>query len=434
MALLLILLLIVLNGVFSLSEIALVSARKSRLEAEAGAGNEQAAAALQLAQSPSQFLAAVQIGITLVGILTGAFGEARLTQRVQGLVARVPALGPHSGTIATVLVVGLITYLSVVVGELLPKRIGLANPEGVAKRVAGPMRWLARLATPAIWLLNVSSNALFKLLRIKPQESQVTEEEIQALVQEGAATGVVQAIEQDIVQNAFRLGDQQVSQLMTSRPDIVWLDAAADSATLRQVVLGHKLSVYPIGEGSLDHALGTVRSEELLSDNLDQQLGRLRELSQEALYLSATTPAYHALRLFQQSHRHHALVVDEFGSVLGLLTLYDLLGTLVTDPDAGPDSTDIVRRDDGSFLINAQLPFTAFADYFQLPTDERQALQVFHTLGGFVLQQVGAVPKVGQHFTWHGHYFEAVDVKRSRIDRILFRPRAEEAAKAAPAA
>jgi len=428
MALLLILLLIVLNGVFSLSEIALVSARKSRLEAEAGAGNKRATAALQLAQAPSQFLAAVQIGITLVGILTGAFGEARLTQSVQGLVARVPALGPYSGTIATVLVVGLITYLSVVVGELLPKRIGLANPEGVAKLVAGPMRWLARLATPAIWLLNVSSDALFKLLNINPQESQVTEEEIQALVQEGASAGVVQAIEQDIVQNAFRLGDQQVSQLMTSRPDIVWLDAASGPVALRQVVLSHKLSVYPVADGSLDQVLGTVRSEELLSDNFDQQLGRLRELSQEALYLAATTPAYHALRLFQQSHRHHALVVDEFGSVLGLLTLYDLLGTLVADPDAGPDSTDIVRRDDGTFLLNAQLPFAAFADYFELAPDERRALQVFHTLGGFVLQQVGAVPKVGQHFTWHGHYFEAVDVERSRIDRILFRPKAPQAA------
>jgi putative hemolysin len=433
MALLLILLLIVLNGVFSLSEIALVSARKSRLEAEAAAGNERAAAALQLAQSPNQFLAAVQIGITLVGIMTGAFGEARLNQSVQGLVARVPALVPYSSTIATVLVVGLITYLSVVVGELLPKRIGLANPEGVAKLVVGPMRWLARLATPAIWLLNVSSNALFKLLNIKPQESQVTEEEIHALVQEGASAGVVQDIEQDIVQNAFRLGDQQVSQLMTSRPNIVWLDATADPATLRQVVLGHKLSVYPVADGSLDHVLGTVRSEELLSDNFDQQLGRLRELSKEALYLSATTKAYHALHLFQQSHRHHALVVDEFGSVLGLLTLYDLLGTLVTDPDAGPTSTDIVRRDDGTYLVDAQLSFTAFADYFQLAPAERQALQVFHTLGGFVLQQVGAVPKVGQHFTWHGHYFEAVDVERSRIDRILFRPRDDNAA-AKPAA
>lgn len=423
MALLLVLLLIVLNGVFSLSEIALVSVRKSRLEAEANAGDQRADAALKLAQAPNQFLAAVQIGITLVGIATGAFGEARLTQAVQALVARVPALAPYSSPVATVLVVGLITYLSVVVGELLPKRIGLANPEGVAKLVAGPMRWVARLATPFIWLLNVSSEALFKLLGIRVRDNQVTEEEIQALVQEGTASGVVQDIEQDIVQNAFRLGDQHVSELMTSRPNLVWLDVNAAPAELCQLVLTHKLSVYPVADGGLDRVLGTVRSEALLSENFDQQLGRLRELSQEALYLSATTPAYQALGLFRQSHHHHALVVDEFGSVLGLLTLFDLLGTLVADPDAGPDSAAIVRRDDGSYLLDAQLSFTEFADYFHLADAERQELTVYHTLGGFVLQQLGAVPRVGQHFTWHGYYFEAVDVERSRIDRLLFRPK-----------
>lgn len=234
----------------------------------------------------------------------------------------------------------------------------------------------------------------------------------------------MQNTEQDIVQNAFRLGDQQVSELMTSRPAIVWLDASADPATLRAQVLAHRLSVYPVADGSLDYTLGTVRSEELLGDSLDQQLAHLRELSQEPLYLAATTKVYHALKLFQQQHRHHALLVDEYGSVLGLLTLYDLLGTLVTDPDAGPDKHDVVRRDDGSYLLNAQLPFAEFADYFHLSETERQALTVFHTLGGFVLQQLGAVPKVGQHFTWYGHYFEAVAVEGSRIDRMLFREQA----------
>lgn len=423
MALLLILALVVINGLFSLSEIALISVRKSRLEAEAQTGNQRAKTALALAQAPNRFLATVQVGITLVGILTGAFGEARLTRSVQALLAQVPTLAPYASVLATVLVVGLITYLSVVVGELLPKRIGLANPEGIAKLVAGPMSWLSRLATPFIWLLSASSDGLIKLLGIKPQNNKVTEDEINALVQEGATAGVVQEIEQNIVQNAFRLGDQQVGALMTSRPDIVWLDVQADAATLRQLVLSHKLSVYPICEGSLDRVLGTVRSEDLLSDDLDQQLGRLRELCQEALYLPPTSKAYHALELFRQSRSHHALIVNEFGSVLGLLTLYDLFDALVGDlsPNEGP--REIVRRDDGSFLIDAQLSFPEFVDYFQLPAEEREGLTGFRTLAGFVLQRMGAVPQVGQHFTWHGHYFEAVDVDHSRIDKVLYRPK-----------
>jgi len=426
MILLLLLILIMLNGVFSMSEIALISVRKSRLEVEARAGDKRASQALKLAQSPNQFLSTVQIGITLVGILTGAFGQASLTRSVEALVARlpVPLLAAYSQAVALVLVVVFITYLSVVVGELLPKRIGLANPEAIAKRVAGPMTWLSRLASPFIWLLSLSSDGIIKLLGIKGKSSSgVTEEEINALVRVGASEGVVQEIEQGLVQNVFSLGDRRVGSLMTSRPDLVWLDARADVASLRRTVLNHKTSVYPLAEGSLDRVLGTVRSEDLLSDDLDQQLGRLRELSREALYLPASSKAYHALELLRRSGRSHALVVDEFGSVLGLLTIQDIFDALVDDLVEEPGSQQVVRRADGSFLLDAQLPFAEFAQQFQLPEAERQGLTGFHTVGGLLLQQLGAVPKVGEHLTWHGHYFEAVDTDHGRIDKILYRPK-----------
>ncbi|TDN39545.1 hypothetical protein A8B98_19240 [Hymenobacter sp. UV11] len=409
-----------------MSEIALISVRKSRLEVEAQAGDKRASQALKLAQSPNQFLSTVQIGITLVGILTGAFGEASLTRTVAALVARlpVPLLAAHSEGIALVLVVFFITYLSVVVGELLPKRIGLANPEGIAKWVAGPMTWLARLASPFIWLLSLTSDGIIKLLGIKGKsDGGVTEEEINALVRAGTSEGVVQEIEQGLVQNVFSLGDRHVGSLMTSRPDLVWLDVQADVASLRRTVLDHKSPVYPLAEGSLDHVLGTVRSEDLLSDDLDQQLGRLRELSREALYLPASSKAYHALELFRKSGRSHALVVNEFGSVLGLLTIQDIFDALVDDLVEEPSSPQVVRRDDGSYLIDAQLPFDEFAHQFQLTEAERQGLTGFHTLGGLLLHELGAVPKEGEHLTWYGHYFEAVDTDHGRIDKILYLPK-----------
>lgn len=424
MEILFILALVVLNGVFSMSEIALVSARKARLTAEAAVGDARAAAALALAQAPNRFLSTVQIGITLIGILTGVLSGSGLTRGLQGLVGRVPGLGPYAQPVAATLVVVFITYLSVVVGELLPKRIGLANPEGIAKLVAVPMGWLSRLATPFIWLLSVSSDGLIKLLDIKTDaDGQVTEEEIKALVREGASEGAIQEIEHDLVDNVFRLGDRRVGSLMTNRADIIWLDVRADVAALRQTVLAHKASVYPLGEGSLDQVLGTVSSKDLLSDDLSQQLSRLRELCQEPVYLPAASKAYHALELFRRLRRHHALVVNEYGSVMGLLTINDIFDALVGDIAQEPAPQAVVPRDDGSFLIDAQLPFAEFAERFQFTAAERQGLMGFHTLGGFLLQLLNAVPQVGQHITWQGHYFEAVDMDRSRIDKILYRPK-----------
>jgi putative hemolysin len=425
MEILIILLLLVLNGVFSMSEIALVSSRKSKLEAEAKLGSRKAQAAVDLANDPNRFLSTVQIGITLIGILTGIFSGATLTKQLQGVIAQVPGLERFSESIAVTGMVVLITYLSVVIGELLPKRIGLTNPEGIIKLVAGPMSILSRITSPFIWLLTVSSDFLIKILGIKAQDSPVTEEEIKALVKEGASGGTIQEIEHDIVKNVFNLGDRRVGSLMTGRQDIVWLDLEQDAAALKQLVLARKQSAYPLCQGSLDEVRGMVYLKDMVADDLDQQLARLAELQQEPLFIPTSSKAYHALELFRQRRVHQGIVVDEYGGVVGLVTLDDILDALVGDisPDHDADPA-VVERADGTFLIDAQLPFVEFADRFHIPAAQRRGLTGFHSVGGFALHILSVLPRAGEHFMWEGHYFEIVDMDRSHIDKILFRPKA----------
>ncbi|MBD2717291.1 HlyC/CorC family transporter [Microvirga sp. STR05] len=424
MELLVILLLVILNGVFSMSEIALISSRKSKLEAEAKQGSRTAQAALELAREPTRFLSTVQIGITLISILTGVFSGAGLTTQLQGIIARVSVLAPFADSIAVVLMVIFITYLSVVIGELLPKRIGLTNPEGIIKFMAAPMALLSRFTSPFIWLLTVSSDFLIKLMGIKTQESPVTEEEIKAMIKESASEGTIQEIEHDIVKNVFSLGDRRVGSLMTSRQDIVWLDLNDDLTITKQKVLTRKQSAYPLCQGSLDEVRGMVYLKDLVNETLDAQLLRLAELQKEPLFMPASSKAYHALELFRQRRTHQGIVVDEFGGVVGLVTIDDILDALVGD--VSPDSEEnpaIIERNDGTFLIDAQMPFAEFAERFHITVAQRRGLSGFHSLGGFALHILSVLPRAGEHFTWEGHYFEIVDVDRSHIDKILFRPK-----------
>ncbi|WP_303310824.1 hemolysin family protein [Hymenobacter sp. BT730] len=425
MEILIILLLVVLNGVFSMSEIALISSRKSKLEAEAKQGSHPAQVALALAHAPTRFLSTVQIGITLISILTGVFSGAALTTQLQGYLIQIPGLQAYSEPIAVTLMVIFTTYLSVVIGELLPKRIGLTNPERIIKFMAAPMALLSRLTSPFIWLLTVSSDFLIKLMGIKPQESPVTEEEIKALVREGASEGTIQEIEHDIVRNVFSLGDRRVGSLMTSRHDIVWLDLEDNVDTTRQTILEHKQSAYPLCQGGLDEVVGMVYLKDLVGEQLDQQLQNMAALKREALFLPATSKAYHALELFRERRVHQGIVVDEFGGVVGMVTIDDILDALVGDvsPDTEGEPA-IVAREDGTFLIDAALPFVEFADRFHIPHAQRRGLGSFHTLGGFALHLLNVLPRAGEKFTWEGHYFEIIDVDRSHIDKILFRPSA----------
>ena len=423
MEILIILLLAVLNGVFSMSEIALVSSRKSKLETEAKQGNTQAQAALGLANEPNRFLSTVQIGITLIGILMGVFSGAGLTAAVQRWLVGIEPLRPYSHSVAVVLTVGLITYLSVVIGELLPKRIGLVNPEGIAKAMTRPMSMLARVAAPFIWLLETSSDLLMRLLPIKANENKaVTPDEIRSIVKEGASEGTIPEVEHSIVNNVFNLGERRLGSLMTTRQDVVWLNLNDDVATNKQKVLARVSSVYPLCQGTLDDLQGVVYLADLLNPSLDEQLARLPELKKAPLYLPTTSKAYQALEQFKEARMHQAVVVDEFGDVMGMVTINDLFDALVGDvPLPDEDEPDIVQREDGSYLIDAQLPFAEFEKRFAIPAAERDGLVGFHTLGGFVLHILSAMPKAGERFTWQGHQFEIIDIDKSRIDKILFR-------------
>lgn len=427
MELAIILFLVILNGVFSLSEIALVSSRKARLETDARNGDRRAEEALKLAESPNRFLATVQIGITLIGILTGIFSGDSLTDQISAFVAQFPLVQPYANSIAVTLTVVLITYLSLVLGELVPKRIGLSNPEGIAKFMVRPMNVLSRLTAPFISLLAFSSDLIIKILNIKPNASAVTEEEIKSLIQEGTSGGVIEEIEQEIVQNVFQLGDRRITSLMTNRQEMVFLDVEATVEENRQSIIEHRHSHYPLCRGSVDEMIGLVNSKDFLGKDLDDQLTKLEEIKRDLLYIPESNMAYQVLERFREKRQYVGIIVDEYGGVLGMVTLNDIVDALVGDiSDTNEFEFEIVDRGDGSYLIDAQIPFDDFLDYFDIVLQNRRELTGFDTLGGFALQIIKDIPKTGETFSWQDYQFEIVDMDKSRIDKILVTKRAEE--------
>lgn len=429
MELLIIFLLTLLNGVFSMSEIALVSSRKSKLETAAKNGDRQAQVALDLSNSPNRFLSTVQIGITLIGILLGIFSGDKLTTDVQGYVAQVELLRPYAHSITVVLVLLLLTYLSLVFGELVPKRIGLSNPEGIAKTMAAPMIFLSRLTSPFIALLTISSDLLLKILNIRPNDSAVTEEEIKSLIQEGTSGGAIEEIEQEIVQNVFQLGDRKITSLMTNRQEIVYLDLEDDPADNKARILEHKHSVYPLCNGGVDEVVGLIYTKDFLGRDLDNELLHLGDMKRDVLFIPENNKAYQVLERFRERRQYVGVIVDEYGGVLGVITLNDILDVLVGDINDDVHSDyEIREREDNTFLIDAQLPFDDFLSYFSIniTAQARRDLTGFDTLGGFALHILKDIPKEGESFVWHAYRFEIIDMDKSRIDKILVKKLVEE--------
>ncbi|ADB37517.1 hemolysin family protein [Spirosoma linguale] len=429
MELLIIFLLTLLNGVFSMSEIALVSSRRSKLETAAKNGDRQAQVALDLSNSPNRFLSTVQIGITLIGILLGIFSGDKLTTDVQEFVAQVDFIRPYAHSVAVVLVLLLLTYLSLVFGELVPKRIGLSNPEGIAKTMAAPMIFLSRLTSPFIALLTVSSDLLLKILNIRPNENAVTEEEIKSLIQEGTSGGAIEEIEQEIVQNVFQLGDRKITSLMTNRQEIVFLDLEDEPAENKARILEHKHSVYPLCNGGVDEVVGLIYTKDFLGRDLDNELLHLTDMKRDALFVPENNKAYQVLERFRERRQYVGVIVDEYGGVLGIITLNDILDVLVGDINDDVNSDyEIREREDGTFLIDAQLPFEDFISYFSININAqaRRELTGFDTLGGFALHILKDIPKAGETFVWQNYRFEIIDMDKSRIDKILVKKLAEE--------
>lgn len=422
---LVILVLIAANGLFSGAEIAIVSARRHRLQQLADKGKRSARVALRLADSPNEFLSTVQIGITLIGILSGAVGGATVARRLVPLTQRVPLLAPSSEALSFGVVVAVITFLSVVIGELVPKRLALANPERLACAMAPTMRWLSRLSAPVVHLLGHSTDALLRLLGVPTSsEPDITEDEIKAMIRQGADSGVFEEVEHDMVQRVLRLGDRTIKTLMTPRTDICWLDVEEPLEDSLQEVLESTHSRFPVGRGSLDDCLGVVRVRNLLSAKLNGQPINLEELMQPPLFVAESTRALSVLEHFKRSGIHIALVTDEFGGVEGLVTLNDLMEGIVGDLPSLDDEGEplVVTREDGSWLVDGGLDLDAFAelidhDIFGIDQEGR-----YHTLAGFVMHVLERIPREADHFEWQGYRFEVVDMDGKRVDKLLVTP------------
>ncbi|WP_413173771.1 hemolysin family protein [Anabaena azotica] len=423
---LIILVLIFANGVFSMSEMAIVSARKVRLQQLANQGNLNARAALELAESPNHFLSIVQVGITLINILNGVFGGATIAQRLEGYVKLVPLLAGYSQPIAFSLVVLLITYFSLIIGELVPKRLALNNPERIAATVAIPMRALAALASPVVFLLSASTETVLRILGITPSdEPQVTEEEIKILIEQGTEAGTFEEAEQDMVERVFRLGDRPVTAFMTPRPDIVWLDLEDPAEENRLKMAESAYSRYPVCQEGLDNVLGIIPVTDLLARSLrNEPLDLTLELRQP-VFVPESTRGLKVLELFKQTVTHMALVVDEYGVIQGLVTLNDIMSEIVGDVPAGPgqEEPQAVQREDGSWLVDGMLPVEEFLELFDLEELENEERGNYQTLGGFIITHLGRIPAAADHFEWDGMRFEVMDMDGNRVDKVLIVPR-----------
>lgn len=417
MELLIIALLILLNGLFSMAEIALVSARKARLEAQANKGDKRAEAALKLANHPDVFLSTVQIGITLIGVLTGIYSGEKITGYIIEFLNNYPTLAPYSKGIATTTVVIIVTYFTLIFGELVPKRLGLSMPEKIAKIVATPMRWVSIITYPFIWLLTKSSGIIAKLLNIKAEENQVTEEEIKAMISEGTEQGTLEETEQEIIQRVFHLSDRNITSLMTHRSDIVWFKMNDTEEMIREKILKEPHSIYPICDEEIDNIKGVISLKDIYTnkDNVP-----FSELMRPALFVPENNTAFRVMEKFKESQLHSCFIVDEYGSVLGMITLNDILEAIIGEmPEPDEDDYEIVRRDDGTFLVDAQIPFYDFLSYFDKAEWMNEGEQEFDTLAGFVLHRLKQIPSTGDKLHWNDFDFEIIDMDGHRIDKVL---------------
>lgn len=422
MELLIILILIILNGIFAMSEIAIISARKARLEIEARKGDKKSQLALEIAESPNRFLSTVQIGITLIGILNGVFGGAGITSDIRLFLNRYPFLQPYSESLAVGAVVLFITYFSLILGELVPKRIGLAYAESIARVMASPMNLLSRITSPFIWLLSSSSNLILKILRIRTdQGSPITEEEIRALVEEGTTHGSIEEIEQDIVGRVFDLGDRKIGSLMTPRQQIVWLDVGDEFAVIKNKIIQDKHAIFLVCETYLDNVAGIVHVKDLLPVYLEREILDLKTYTKPVLFIPEITKAYDVLERFKTSKIHFAVIINEYGSVEGIVTINDIINAIIGGISTSADEFDyeINKREDDSYLIDGQLPFEEFLKRFEVELYNRERHEGFHTLAGFILHQLKSIPKTGEKFTFNGFTFEVVDMDGNRIDKVL---------------
>jgi putative hemolysin len=418
MEILVILILILINGIFSMSEIALVSARKNRLNFSAQKGNRGAKIALELASNPSKLLSTVQIGITLVGLLTGIYSGKKITEDMAVRLMNIPALAPYAETLSVVIVLIIITFFSLVLGELVPKRIGLTYPEGIAKAMAVPMKIIAVIMAPFIFLLTMTTELFLKVFKIKPSgDSKVTEEEIKAIIQEGMEHGEVQEIEQDIVNRVFSVGDRSVSSLMTSRKKMTSLDLTDAREEVKRIVMEDMHNFYPVYDSDKQDIVGIISLKKLFAE-IDKEQFNLGENISEPSYISEGASAYQALEQFKETNIHYSLVIDEYGSTQGIITMSDILEALVGDiSEFYSEEFNLTKRDDNSWLIDGHYPLPDFLSQFGM--EEFLKDYEANTVAGLIIHELGRLPKQAEKVKWENFEFEVIDMDGPKIDKVM---------------
>ena len=420
------LLLVLLNGLFAMSELAVVSSRRVKLQAKAERGDKGAAAALRLAEDPTRFLSAVQVGITLIGILAGAYGQATIAGELDKRLEAIPLVAAYSEQIATGVVVVLLTYFSLILGELVPKRLALIHPESIAGVVAGPLSILARMMGPFVTLLTFSTATVLRLLRIRDNDgTAVTQEEVEAVLAEGTGAGVIEPQEQAMMQEVMRLGDRPVRVAMTPRTEIYWVSLDDPEPVIRDEVRACPHSRIVVAKGQdFDGPLGVVHKSDVADALLAGEPLGLARLTKEPIYIPETTSLLQALGQLQKSPVHMAFVVDEFGGLEGIITPTDLLEMIAGDFNESHDTTGeaIVRRDDGSYLVDGKTDLMELGDALGETFEEGG----FHTAAGLVLNHLGRLPREGEHVAIGGYDVEVIDMDQRRIDKLLFKPMSRE--------
>jgi putative hemolysin len=408
--------LIAMNNILAMTEAALLAVRKARLQQRVNEGDKKAGIVLRLVENPNQFLSVIQIGITLIDVLTGAVTGATVAVMLARLFEKIPALAPYSESFGLAIGVLIITYFSIILGELVPKRLAIQNPEKVASRFAQPMLLFSKLLSPVVRFLGFSTNMVLRLIGIRPSdEPPVTEEEIHVLLDQGTQAGIFEEAEQDMVAGVFRLNDRRVYSLMTPRTEILWLDVRDTPDEILKKMAEGPYSRFPVCQGSLDNVLGIVKARELLKRSLAGDPIHLKECLSPALFIPETTFASRALEVIKESNKELVLVIDEFGGVTGLLTINDVLEEIVGDIEMG--EPQVTQRQDGSWLLDGMLDIDEFKELFHLgilPNEDD-----YETLAGFVLTSLGKIPHPADQFEWEGLRFEVVDMDARRVDKVL---------------
>jgi putative hemolysin len=416
--------LILINGLLVMSELALVSARKTKLEGSAAKGDERAKIALKLQEKPEVFLSTAQTYITLISILTGVYSGEKFSVYLKPYLERIDFIKPYAAPISTTIIVILVTFFSILIGELIPKRVGMLRAERIAKVVARPMLFLSKASYPIVWMLSGISTGFFKLLRLKPSpDTQVTEDEIKAMISEGSEQGAIEEDEKEIIERVFHLGDRNITSLMTHRTDIVWFDLNEDKGSIKRKIEESLHSVYPLCDATIDSIKGVV----YVKDMFLKPGSRLRDLIKQVLFIPENNSAYQVLEKFKETGIHYAFIVDEYGAVLGMITINDILKAIIGKmSEEEEEDYTIVERKDGSFLIDAQLQFYDFLVKFDKTDWMSDIDQEFDTLAGFILHQLEHIPRTGETLKWRGFEFEIVDMDGHRIDKVLVRQTGEE--------